>query len=59
MLIDSDEKTPEPAKYFTGVAISKSYLSTKEWYTPPNHPSGHQLSMLSIKQNIVHNIQIL
>jgi hypothetical protein len=57
--MDSAEKTPEPAQYVAGMAIDKSSLCSKRWYTAQKHPSGYQLSMLSTKQTMVHNIQIL
>jgi hypothetical protein len=42
MLTDSDANTLEPAQYVAWMAINKSSLGTKWWYTTPEHPSGHQ-----------------
>jgi hypothetical protein len=36
--------------------LSANQISTKWWYTPPKHPSGHQLSMLTLNKAI-HSAQ--
>jgi hypothetical protein len=41
------------------MTIEKSSLGKDQWYTAPKHQGGEQLSMLSTKQTLVHNIQIL